>query len=51
MINLERLQRELTEDEGCELSLYLDHLGYLTFGVGHLVKKMIQSLVSLSARQ
>ncbi len=39
MINLYRLQRELTEDEGCELSLYLDHLGYPTFGVGHLVKE------------
>ena len=23
MINLDRLQRELTEDEGCELSLYV----------------------------
>ena len=39
MINLARLQRELTEDEGCELSLYNDHLGYLTFGVGHLVRE------------
>ena len=39
MINLAKLQKELTEDEGCKLEIYRDHLGYPTFGVGHLVKQ------------
>ena len=26
-------------DEGCEYKIYNDHLGYATFGIGHLVKK------------
>ena len=28
----------MTEDEGCKYEIYLDHLGYKTFGVGHLCK-------------
>jgi lysozyme len=36
-MNLEKLQEELEIDEGCKYEIYLDHLGYPTFGVGHLV--------------
>jgi lysozyme len=28
---------QLKADEGCEYQVYLDHLGYPTFGVGHLI--------------
>ncbi len=28
---------QLKADEGCEFKIYLDHLGYPTFGVGHLI--------------
>ena len=37
-MNLSKLQEELVIDEGCKYEIYLDHLGYKTFGVGHLVK-------------
>ena len=36
-MNLEKLRVELEEDEGCKYEIYLDHLGYPTFGIGHLV--------------
>ena len=36
-MNLKKLQEELEIDEGCKYEIYLDHLGYPTFGVGHLV--------------
>jgi len=32
-----RVYNQLREDEGVEYQIYLDHLGYPTFGVGHLV--------------
>ena len=35
---IEILKQELTEDEGCKYEIYLDHLGYKTFGIGHLCK-------------
>jgi len=38
-VDIERLRLELEDDEGVKYELYNDHLGYLTFGVGHLVKK------------
>ena len=38
-MNIEQLQKELTEDEGCKYEIYLDHLGLPTFGIGHLVKE------------
>ena len=38
-MNLEQLREELTEDEGCKYEIYLDHLGYPTFGIGHLVRE------------
>ena len=38
-MNLEQLRKELTEDEGCVYEVYNDHLGYPTFGIGHLVRE------------
>ena len=38
-MDIEQLRRELDEDEGCVYEIYLDHLGYPTFGIGHLVTK------------
>ena len=32
-----KLIEELIKDEGYKYEIYLDHLGYPTFGVGHLV--------------
>jgi len=37
-MDLQELQTEITKDEGCKFEVYLDHLGYPTFGIGHLVK-------------
>ena len=36
-MNLEKLREELEIDEGCKYEIYLDHLGYPTFGIGHLI--------------
>tara|TARA_Y100000592_G_scaffold76230_1_gene119264 strand:+ start:47 stop:496 length:450 start_codon:yes stop_codon:yes gene_type:complete len=33
----DKLVKEIIQDEGFEYQIYLDHLGYPTFGVGHLV--------------
>ena len=33
----QRLTKEIASDEGCVLSIYEDHLGYKTVGVGHLI--------------
>ena len=33
----EKLMKELIADEGFEYEIYLDHLGYPTMGVGHLI--------------
>lgn len=38
-MNLQKLQQQLIEDEGCVYEIYLDHLGLPTFGIGHLVKE------------
>ena len=35
-MNIETLKKELIEDEGVKYEVYLDHLGYKTFGIGHL---------------
>ena len=37
-MDVENLRMELERDEGRIDAIYLDHLGYPTFGVGHLVK-------------
>ena len=36
-MQLEKLREELELDEGCKYEIYLDHLGYHTFGIGHRV--------------
>jgi GH24 family phage-related lysozyme (muramidase) len=33
----EQLRKQLEIDEGVKYAIYLDHLGYPTFGIGHLV--------------
>ena len=38
-MNLEQLRNEIEYDEGCKYEIYLDHLGYPTFGIGHLVRE------------
>ena len=38
-MDMEKLQEELTLDEGCVNEVYLDHLGYATLGIGHLILK------------
>ena len=35
-MDIEILKQQLIEDEGCKYEIYLDHLGYKTFGIGHL---------------
>jgi len=37
-MNIDQLRKELAEDEGCVFEIYLDHLGYPTFGIGHLIR-------------
>ena len=36
-MNISALMHELMLDEGYKYEIYLDHLGYPTFGVGHLI--------------
>ena len=38
-MNLEQLEAELADDEGCVFEIYLDHLDLPTFGIGHLVRE------------
>jgi len=38
-MNREAVYEQLKEDEGVRYDIYLDHLGYPTFGVGHLIKE------------
>ena len=36
-MDIEKLRKQLEIDEGVKYEIYLDHLGYPTFGIGHLV--------------
>jgi len=36
-MNIEALREQLKVDEGVKYEIYKDHLGYPTFGIGHLV--------------
>jgi len=36
-MDINKLREELEFDEGCIYEIYNDHLGYPTFGIGHLV--------------
>jgi lysozyme len=38
-MNYEQLKKEIIADEGIKYEIYLDHLGYPTVGIGHLIKK------------
>ena len=38
-MDIEKLREQLTIDEGCVYEIYNDHLGYPTFGIGHLVRE------------
>ncbi len=38
-MDISRLRQELEQDEGVIYEIYLDHLGYPTFGIGHLVRE------------
>jgi len=38
-MDLNRLREDLETDEGVKYEIYLDHLGYPTFGIGHLVRE------------
>ena len=37
--NPSKLKEEIIRDEGVVYAIYKDHLGYPTFGIGHLVKE------------
>ena len=37
-MDMKLLREELENDEGVVSKIYLDHLGYSTFGIGHLVR-------------
>ena len=36
-MNIEALREQLKTDEGVKYEIYKDHLGYPTFGIGHLI--------------
>ena len=36
-MDMVKLREELESDEGVKYEVYIDHLGYATFGIGHLV--------------
>ena len=38
-MNIDKLREQLKIDEGCVYEIYNDHLGYPTFGSGHLVRE------------
>ena len=38
-MNIERVQKQLEIDEGVVYKIYTDHVGYPTFGIGHLITK------------
>ena len=38
-MDIEKLREQLEIDEGIVHEIYLDHLGYPTFGIGHLVRE------------
>jgi len=47
-MNVDQLRKELAEDEGCKYEIYLDHLGYPTFGIGHLITQKDPEYKTLS---
>ena len=43
-IDIEQLKETLKIDEGVVYEIYNDHLGYATFGIGHLSLKENQNM-------
>ena len=41
-MNIQQLKLELERDEGIVYEIYNDHLGYPTFGIGHLITESDQ---------
>ena len=41
-MNVDKLREQLKIDEGVKYEVYNDHLGYPTFGIGHLVTEQDQ---------
>lgn len=39
-MNRDRVRKQLEIDEGVVYEIYEDHLGFATFGIGHLVKRL-----------
>ena len=37
IMDIDQLRKQLEVDEGCKYEIYLDHLGYKTFGIGCLL--------------
>ena len=38
-MDVDKLREQLKIDEGCVYEIYNDHLGYPTFGIGHLIRE------------
>lgn len=38
-MDISKLKQDLAIDEGVRHAIYLDHLGYATLGIGHLIRK------------
>lgn len=38
-MDIDKLKEQLIIDEGVKYEIYFDHLGYKTFGIGHLIKE------------
>ena len=38
-MDVDRVRRQLEIDEGVVYEIYLDHLDYPTFGIGHLIQE------------
>ena len=43
-MDLEKLRKQLEIDEGVKYEIYNDHLGYPTFGIGHLVIQLMKNM-------
>ena len=47
--DMDKMRKNLIQDEGIVLSAYKDHLGYLTIGCGHLIDKAKGGKISMNA--
>ena len=44
-MNIDKLRDQLKVDEGVVYEVYKDHLGYPTFGIGHLVREDVEIVI------